>query len=46
MMNTGLCFKSRAVAGGAWLAWLVEPVILDLRGVSFSPMLGVQITQK
>ena len=30
--------------GGAWLAQLEEHATLDLRVVSWSPMLGVEIT--
>ena len=31
-------------AGDIWLAWSVEHATLDLGVMSFSPMLGVEIT--
>ena len=40
----GSVVNEEGVLGGTWLAQLVECVTLDLRVVSSSPTLGIEIT--
>ena len=44
-MEPLLSLKNKRLRG-AWLAQSVEPATLDLRAVSSSPMIGIEITYK